>query len=283
MARNRFNAFSTLDIGIGLRSPHLGQILAQRPALSWFEIISENYMVEGGMALAALERILEHYTVVQHGVGLNIGSAQGIDGEHLQRLRRLVARTGSPWVSDHLSWGSVDGHYSHDLLPLPYTWEAVDLVVENLKRVQGELEVPFVVENLGSYATYGQSIMSEWEFLAEVAEGADVGILLDLNNIYVSSVNHAFDPWRYLHALPHERIAQFHVAGHSVHPEGIVDTHDHPVDEAVWALYARAIELAGPTPTLLEWDARIPSFEEVYAEAMKAKRYWPALEMAHAS
>ena len=274
MAGNRFNAYSSLEIGIGLRSPHLDHILSQRPDVSWFEIISENYMVDGGRPLHTLDRILEQYAVVQHGVGLYIGSEQGIDRAHLRRLKDLTRRTGTPWVSDHLCWGSVDGTTTHDLLPLPYNRSAIARAVDGIRTVQDSLGLPFAVENVSSYAEFHESEMTEWEFLSEVVERADAGILLDVNNIYVSSINHGFDPMVYLEALPHERVAQIHIAGHARYERFVIDTHDHPVIDPVWRLYARAIELCGPTPTLLEWDARIPSFPEVHAEALKATRYW---------
>lgn len=293
MSGNRFNAFGELEIGLGLRSPHVDHILSHEPDVGWFEIISENYMVDGGEPLYVLDRILERYPVVQHGVGLYIGSAQGISREHLSRLEALTRRTGTPWVTDHLCWGSVDGTFSHDLLPLPYTTEVAQACAESIRQIQGTLELPFAVENVSSYAEFNGSTMTEWEFLTEVVERADCGILLDVNNIYVSSVNHGFDPMTYLDSLPHERVAQIHIAGHSRYERFVIDTHDHPVIDPVWELYARAIELCGPTPTLLEWDARIPPFEEVHAEALKASRYWryvsrcpeaaPNAEMAHAS
>jgi uncharacterized protein (UPF0276 family) len=279
MSANRFNQFSSLQIGIGLRAPHIDPILERTPEVDWFEIVSENYMLAGGLPLNHLDRILERYHVVQHGVGLYVGSAEGVDHNHLRRVKELARRTGSPWVTDHLCWGSVDGVYSHDLLPLPYTWQAVECAVENIKRVQGALEVPFAVENVSSYAEFNDSCMSEWQFVAEVAERADVGILLDVNNIYVSSVNHGLDPLDYLAGIPAERVAQIHIAGHARHHGFIIDTHDHPVSAPVWQLYERAIALCGPTPTLLEWDARIPSFDEVHTEALRALQYgWPAQE-----
>ncbi|MBI5490434.1 MAG: DUF692 domain-containing protein [Deltaproteobacteria bacterium] len=274
MPGNRFNAFSDLGIGLGLRSVHIDHILERKPDVNWFEIISENYMVDGGRPQVVLDRILEQYRVVQHGVGLYVGSAQGVDRDHLRRLKRLVAHTRTPWVTDHLCWGSVDGTFSHDLLPLPYTPEAVARAVENIRIVKGELAVPFSVENVSSYAEYRDSTMTEWEFLTEVAEQADCGILLDVNNIYVSALNHGFDPLTYVDYVPPERVTQIHIAGHSRYRRFVIDTHDHPVIDPVWKLYARAIERVGPTPTLLEWDARIPPFEEVHAEALKAVRYW---------
>jgi hypothetical protein len=204
------------------------------------------------------------------------GSASDPDPEHLRRLKRLVKRTNTPWLSDHLCWGSVDGRYTHDLLPMPYTWEAVKVTAERIRHVQEFLEVPVVVENVSSYAEFHASEMTEWEFLNEVVERADCGLLLDVNNIYVSSQNHNFDPFTYVNAVPAERVAQIHIAGHSKFEKYTLDTHDHPVLEPVWRLYARAIERTGPTATLLEWDDRIPSFEEVHAEAMKAERFLAA-------
>jgi hypothetical protein len=202
-----------------------------------------------------------------------LGSADPLDREHLARLKALARRTGTPWVSDHLCWGSVDGRYTHDLLPLPYTWAAVRNTAAKIRQAADFLEVPLVVENVSSYAEFQDSVMTEWEFLAEVADRADCGILLDVNNVFVSSRNHGFDPRVYLDAVPAERVAQIHIAGHSEYAKVVLDTHDHPVREEVWALYARAIERCGPTATLLEWDARIPSFAEVHGEARKAERW----------
>ncbi len=264
----------TLGVGIGLRVPHYDHILSERPTAGWFEIISENYMVDGGRPLAVLDKILEQYQVVQHGVGLYPGNVDGLDWNHLKRLKKIVRITNTPWVSDHLAWGSMDGTFSHDLLPVPYTKEAVEKVAQNLRDAQDFLEVPLAVENVSSYAEFRASEMTEWEFLAEVVERADVGILLDVNNIYVSSVNHGFDPAEYVDFIPAERVMQMHIAGHSRYERFIVDTHDHPVVDPVWKLYERAVQRCGPVATLLEWDARIPSFDEVYAEAKKAEQYW---------
>jgi hypothetical protein len=273
---NRFNGFTEYGVGIGLRIPHYRHILNKKPVVDWFEIISENYMVDGGRPLEVLDQILEQYNVVQHGVSMYFGSASAADPEHLKRLKRLVHRTKTPWLSDHLCWGSVDGRYTHDLLPMPYTWEAVKITAERIRHVQDFLEIPVVVENVSSYAEYHVSEMTEWEFLNEVVERADCGILLDVNNIYVSSQNHSFDPFTYVNAVPADRIAQIHIAGHSKFEKYILDTHDHPVLEPVWQLYARTIERAGPTATLLEWDDNIPTFDEVHAEALKANRFLQA-------
>jgi uncharacterized protein len=276
MPANRFNGFTDYGVGIGLRIPHYQHILSRHPVVDWFEIISENYMIDGGRPLEILDQILEQYRVVQHGVSMYFGSADKLSREHLKRLRSLARRTGTKWLSDHLCWGSVDGRYTHDLLPMPYTWEAVEVTAEKIRQVQDFVEVPVVVENVSSYAEFHVSEMTEWQFLTEVAERADCGILLDVNNIYVSSQNHSFDPMEYVNFVPAHRVAQIHIAGHSKFEKYILDTHDHPVLPAVWKLYARAIERCGPTATLLEWDDNIPSFDEVHGEALKANKFLKA-------
>jgi hypothetical protein len=281
MPANRFNGFTEYGVGIGLRIPHYQHILENKPAVDWFEIISENFMIDGGRPLTVLDQILEQYKVVQHGVSMYFGSVEPLNREHLTRLKKLVKRTNTPWLSDHLCWGSVDGTYSHDLLPMPYTFEAAKKTAEKIRQAQDFLEVPVCVENVSSYAEFHVSEMTEWEFLTEVVEQADCGMLFDVNNIYVSSQNHSFDPMDYIENVPHHRVAQVHVAGHSKYEKYILDTHDHPVIDPVWRLYQRAIELIGPTATLLEWDDRIPSFEEVHSEALKAKKYIPASVPIH--
>src|SRR4030081_635982 len=273
MGTSRFNNFTEYGIGIGLRQPHYEHILSRKPVVDWFEIISENFMIDGGRPLQILDQILEQYKVVQHGVSMYFGSAEKPNREHLRRLKQLVKRTKTPWLSDHLCWGSVDGRYTHDLLPMPYTFEAAKLTAQKVREVRDYLEVPIIVENVSSYAEYHVSEMSEWEFLSEVVERADCGILLDVNNIYVSSQNHSFDPYDYLNSVPHERVGQIHIAGHSKFEKYILDTHDHPVLDPVWQMYAHAIKLVGSTATLLEWDDRIPSFEEVHNEALKANQF----------
>ena len=279
MPANRFNGFTDYGIGVGLRVPHYDHIFERKPVVDWFEVISENYMIDGGRPLAMLDRILEQYRVVQHGVSMYFGSAGPLNREHLKRLKTLVRRTGTPWLTDHLCWGSVDGRYTHDLLPMPYTFEAAEATARKIRQAQDYLEVPVAVENVSSYAEFHISEMTEWEFLNEVVERADCGILLDVNNIYVSSRNHEFNPYDYLNAVTPARIAQIHIAGHSKFEKYILDTHDHPVIDPVWRLYAHAIDRFGLTATLLEWDDRIPSFDEVHAEALKAARYMPQREM----
>jgi uncharacterized protein (UPF0276 family) len=273
MPANRFNGYSDYGVGIGLRIPHYQHIFEKKPVVDWFEIISENFMVDGGRPLYVLDQILERYRVVQHGVSMYFGSAEPLNREHLRRLKTLVKRTKTPWLTDHLCWGSVDGRYSHDLLPMPYTFEAAKKTAQKVREVRDFVEVPICVENVSSYAEFHVSEMTEWEFLTEVVENADCGILLDVNNIYVSSRNHSFDPLDYLNNVPHERVAQIHIAGHSKFEKYILDTHDHAPIDPVWKLYGKAIDLIGPTATLLEWDDLIPSFDEVHREALKAKKY----------
>jgi uncharacterized protein (UPF0276 family) len=278
MPGNSFNGMTDYGIGIGLRVPHYNHILTEKPTVDWFEIISENFMVDGGRPLEVLDRILEQYRVVQHGVSAYFGSAEGLNREHLKKLKRLVKRTNTPWLSDHLCWGSVDGRYTHDLLPMPYTFAAAKVTARKIREARDFLEVPIAVENVSSYAEFHVSEMTEWEFLTEVVEQADCGILLDVNNIYVSSQNHNFNPYTYLDFIPAGRVAQFHIAGHSKYERFILDTHDHAVIDPVWKLYAHAVARTGRTATLLEWDARIPSFDEVHNEALKANRYLKNLE-----
>ena len=273
MPANRFNGHTNLGIGIGLRIPHYQHIFAHKPVVDWFEIISENFMVDGGRPLEVLDQILERYRVVQHGVSMYFGSAEKLNREHLRRLKALVKRTKTPWLTDHLCWGSVDGRYTHDLLPMPYTFEAAKITARKIREARDFLEVPIAVENVSSYAEFHISAMTEWEFLNEVVEGADCGILLDVNNIYVSSQNHSFDPFDYLNGVPAERVAQIHIAGHSKFEKYILDTHDHPVIPPVWKLYDHAIRRCGDTATLLEWDDHIPSFKRVQAEALKAEKF----------
>jgi uncharacterized protein len=276
MPANRFNGNTDYGIGIGLRVPHYQHIFEHKPVVDWFEIISENFMLDAGRPLAMLDQILERYKVVQHGVSIYFGSADPLNREHLKKLKALVKRTKTPWITDHLCWGSVDGRYTHDLLPMPYTFEAAKITARKIREARDFLEVPVAVENVSSYAEFHVSEMTEWEFLNEVVERADCGILLDVNNIYVSSQNHNFDPFEYVNSVPADRVAQIHIAGHSKFEKYILDTHDHAVIDPVWQLYERAIQRSGPTATLLEWDDRIPSFEEVHAEARKAERFIPA-------
>ncbi len=260
-----------LGVGVGFRSPHHARVLDRRPAMDWFEVISENFMVPGGRPLESLARLCEAYAVVPHGVSLAVGSVEPLDQDYLLKLRRLVDLIDPPWVSDHLCWGRVPGLHLHDLLPLPYTREAIDHVVERVKRVQGTLERPFALENVSTYMTYRASAMFEWEFVAEIAERADCGLLLDCNNVYVSAKNHGLHPELHIDAMPADRVVQMHLAGHTEKGTYVLDTHAGPVAGEVWSLYRRAISRCGAVSTLVEWDDEIPEWDVLAAEAAKAR------------
>jgi uncharacterized protein (UPF0276 family) len=283
MSATRFTNFADYGVGIGLRIPHYQHILEKKPVVDWFEVISENYMIDSGRPLHMLDQILEQYRVVQHGVSMYFGNSARPNRSHLKKLKALTARTKTPWLSDHLCWGSVDGRFTHDLLPMPYTWEAVKTTARNIREVQDYVGLPVAVENVSSYAEFHLSEMTEWEFLNEVVERADCGILLDVNNIYVSSQNHSFNPMEYVNAVSPDRVAQVHLAGHTKFEKYLLDTHDHPVLDPVWKLYARAIERCGRVATLLEWDDKIPSFEEVHREALKATQFLPDAKISSAA
>lgn len=279
MKRNIVN-IPKLGIGIGLRPVHYEEIFSQNPAIDWFEIISENFMVEGGMPLENLDRILERYPVVQHGVNLAIGSPDPLDWDYLKKLKALARRTKTPWLSDHLCWGRLPGAHFHDLLPLPYTQEVVKYVSERARIVQDYLEIPFALENLSSYVAYNQDEMTEWEFYSAVVEKADIYMMLDVNNIYVSSRNHGFDPLDYIAYIPMERVIQIHLAGHSDYGDYVLDTHDHAVRDEVWELYAEVWPRTGGVSTLLEWDDNFVSFEETWKEALRAKAFQRELALS---
>ncbi len=260
-----------LGYGLGLRTEHYESVLRQRPAVDWFEIISENYMVGGGKALHFLERIRADYPMVMHGVSLSIGGSDTLNEDYLRELKTLAARVEPEWISDHLCWTGVEGYNMHDLLPLPYTEEAVRHVAERVCRVQDFLGRQILLENVSSYLSYDCSHMPEWEFLAAVARRADCLILLDINNVYVSSHNHRFDPHDYLNALPAERVRQFHLAGHTHSGEIIVDTHDQAVIDPVWKLYASAVRRFGMVSTMIERDDNIPPLDDLLAELEQAR------------
>lgn len=255
-----------LGYGLGLRKDHYDAVLSQRPAVDWFEILSENYMVEGGKPLHYLTRIREHYPMVMHGVSMSIGSIDPLDWNYLTQLKALIQRVEPAWISDHLCWTGVSGVNLHDLLPLPYTEEAVQHVVERVARVQDFLGRQILLENVSSYVTYHDSQMTEWEFLCEICERADCLILLDINNIYVSAYNHNFDPVTYLQAVPVERVYQFHLAGHTRQDDLIIDTHDQPISDPVYDLYATAVQRFGRVSTMIERDDNIPPLSELLDE-----------------
>lgn len=262
-----------LGIGIGLRPVHYEEIFRDKPAIDWFEIISENFMVEGGKPLENLHKILESYPVVQHGVSLAIGSPDALDFDYLKKLKALTKITKTPWVSDHLCWGRLPGAHYHDLLPLPYTKEVINYVAERARIVQDYLELPFALENLSSYVGYKSDEMTEWEFYSAIVEKADVYMMLDVNNIYVSSRNHGFDPKTYLNSIPTERVLQIHLAGHTDYDAYVLDTHDDFVRNEVWALYGEIYPKTKGVSTLLEWDDNFISFQQTWDEALKAKKF----------
>jgi uncharacterized protein (UPF0276 family) len=262
----------SLGFGLGLRVDHYEAILADNPPVDWFEALTENYLVPGGKPLDYLMRIRERYPVVMHGVSMSIGSTQPLDRDYLAQVKALAARLEPQWISDHLCWTGVAGRNMHDLLPLPYTEEALANVVERVRTAQDILGRRILLENVSSYVTYRDSQVTEWEFLREIAERADCLILLDVNNIHVSSVNHEFDPLDYLNAIPVDRVQQIHLAGHEDHGDYLIDTHDHPVPDPVWELYSAAVRRFGSVSTMIERDANIPPLEELCSELDAARQ-----------
>ncbi len=282
MQRNRsetrrfFHKPPPLGVGLGLRTVHYDYILKNRPKVPWFEVISENYMGtlsgSGGRGIMILENLRKDYPIVMHGVSLSIGSKDPLDKDYLKRLKKLASRIEPMWMSDHLCWTGVNGHNLHDLLPLPYTKETINHLVERIKQVQDFLGRQFLLENVSSYVTYEHSEMTEWECLTEVATKADCLILLDVNNIHVSAVNHNFSGLDYLNGIPVDRVAQMHLAGYSDMGTHLIDTHDHPVSDPVWKLYEKAVERFGRVPTMIEWDDKIPTFQRLWKEAKHAEQ-----------
>lgn len=260
-----------LGVGVGLRVPHYRRIFAEKPRVDFVEVISENFMGAGGRPRHHLERALELYPLVQHGVSLGIGGPEEPNPAYLESLRELVRRTKTPWVSDHFCWCGSGGAHLHDLLPLPFTRELARTVAERARKIQDFLGVPFALENASSYLTYKGSTLAEWEFIAEIAERADIGLLFDVNNVFVSAYNHGLDPVAFVEAVPAERIVQIHLAGHTNLGTHIIDTHDGHVIDPVWALYRLTIERAGAVSTLVEWDDDIPELEVLLAEAERAR------------
>jgi uncharacterized protein (UPF0276 family) len=260
-----------LGHGVGLRREHFDRVLSDRTRVDWFEVISENYMVKGGRPLQVLERVRRDYPLALHGVSLSIGSADPLDRAYLDRLRDLAARIEPAWVSDHLCWTSIGGHHAHDLLPLPYTEETLDHVVWRVRAVQDHLGRRVALENASSYLRFAGSSIPEWEFLGEVAHRADCGILLDVNNIFVSAANHGFDPEKYLAAIPAERVWEIHLAGHSDRGSHLLDTHSTRICDQVWDLYRFASRRIGAVASLVEWDEDIPDWETLEAESLRAR------------
>jgi uncharacterized protein (UPF0276 family) len=264
-------SYPPLGFGLGLRVPHFEHVLQHKPAVDWFEVLSENYMVAGGKPRYYLNKIREHYPLAMHGVSLSVGSTDPLDIEYLKKLKTLANEVQPAWISDHLCWTSCHNINSHDLLPLPYNEETLTHVAERIRQVQDFLGRRILIENVSSYLSYRSSEMTEWEFLAAVAEQADCLILLDINNIYVSACNHGFKPESYLQHMDASRIQQFHLAGHTRQGDFLIDTHDQPVPDPVWALYTQALTQFGPVTTMIERDDNIPAFDELLDELGQAR------------
>ena len=269
--------YPNLGLGVGLRSGHFAYLEEHEPDVDWFEVIPENFMDSGGRARHVLDRIAARYPVVLHGLSLSVGSTDPLDLDYLARLKDLAAEVEAVWLSDHVCWTAVGGVNTHELVPIPFTEESLAHVVQRVRAAQELLERPLVLENPSSYVTFTDSTLTEAEFLARMAEEADCGLLVDVNNVYVSSVNHEFDPVEYLRSLPRERVVQMHLAGHDDVGTHIVDTHDRPVADPVWDLYGTAVETIGPVSTLIEWDDKLPPFPVVHAEVLKARRFVEAV------
>lgn len=266
------NQLNFLGYGLGLRTDYYDIILEQLPKVDWFEILSENYMVEGGKPRYYLDQIRERYPIVMHGVSLSIGGSDPLDKEYLKALKQLTEHAQPRWISDHLCWTGQGGQNMHDLLPLPYQDDVIKYVAERVKQVQDFLGRQILLENVSSYVTYQSSAMSEWEFYSAIVEEADCLMLLDINNIYVSARNHHFDPVDYINGVPRDRVQQMHLAGHSDYGDYVIDTHDHPVVDPVWNLYETALERFGPISTMIERDDQMPPFEELMAELAMARK-----------
>jgi uncharacterized protein (UPF0276 family) len=269
--------FPNLGLGLGLRRPHYDDVMAGRSKAQWFEVITENHMGLGpkkeGRPNLVLEKVRQNYPVVFHGVSLSLGGTEPLNKKYLKHLKLLVSEFEPAWVSDHLCWTGALGENLHDLLPLPYTFEAAKWVAERISQVQDFLGRRILIENVSSYMNYSASQMQEWEFLTEVSRRSDCALLLDINNVFVSSQNHDFDPTQYINGIPTDRVAQIHMAGHTKRGALLVDTHDQPICEDVFDLYRYFVDRHGPRSTMIEWDAQIPSLSELEAELSRLKIY----------
>ncbi len=266
-------------LGLGLRSKHFNYILEKNPKVDWFEIISENFMDSGGRPIHILKQLAERYPIVMHGVSLSIGSTDPLNREYLTKLKRLATEIKPLWVSDHLCWTGVNGLNTHDLLPVALNEESLKHVCKRINEIQDFLQRPIVFENPSTYLTFKQSTIPEYDFLRYMTEETGCGLLLDVNNVYVSGYNNDFDAEHYIRQLPHDRIVQMHIAGHQNYGDYIIDTHDRHVIQNVWKLYNLAWKLTGGVATLLEWDSNIPEFEEYHAELMKSTQYMNSFTM----
>lgn len=270
-----------ISAGLGLRAPHLRQVRQEMPAIAWFEVHSENYFVSGGPALAVLEEIRQNYPLSLHGVGMSLGGADDLDRDHLRQLKALAERLQPAAISEHLCWSAIGGRWLNDLLPLPYTREALDQVCRHVEQVQETLGRAILVENVSSYLRFRPEEMPEWAFVAEVAKRTGCGVLLDVNNIHVSACNHGFSAVDFLAGIAVGSVGEIHLAGYEEVDGLLVDTHSRPVYPAVWELYRAALERFGPLPTLIEWDQDIPSLDILRGEAATAQNYLDATEARH--
>jgi uncharacterized protein (UPF0276 family) len=259
------------DVGLGIRQPHFLEVIETKPDIPWFEALVDNYLGEGGPTLGQFEKICSHYPITFHCVGMNLGSVDPLDRAYFEKIKVLSQRFNPGWISDHLSWSAVSGRHHHDLLPLPYTEEAIKHVSGRIMKAQDLLGQRILLENASSYIEFRQSEITEWEFLGEVAKRSDCLILLDINNIYVNSINHGFSPAQYLQGVPKERVCQFHLAGYQEDEYVLIDTHGSEVSEEVWNVFEMAIELLGPIPTIIERDNSIPELSELLIEMNRAK------------
>ncbi len=263
-------------LGLGLRPQHYAEVCVRRPSVDYFEVIADNFLSDAPGPLSWLDRVREHYPIVLHGVGLNLLGHEALDLGYVESIARLADRVDAPFVTDHLCWSGAHGMRHHDLLPVPYTASLLDLAAERASKVQTALDRPFGLENLSSYAVLPGSTMTEWEFFSGVVRAGAVHTLLDINNVFVSSQNHGFDPHEYLRAIDFSRVLQIHLAGHQALPDGtLLDTHDHPTRAEVLALFSYASQLGGAVPTMVEWDAEIPPLDELLAELVKVRAARP--------
>lgn len=273
MSQNNRLRLPNLGLGLGLRSQHFEHILKNRPAVDWFEVISENFMDSYGRPRHILQQIAEQYPVVMHGVSLSIGSTDLLNFDYLKSLKQLAREVRPVWISDHLCWTGVLTTNSHDLLPLPLNEESLKHVCNRIKQVQDYLERPLILENPSTYASFNNSTLTEWEFLRLMTEETGCGLLLDVNNVYVSSFNNDFDPIEYIKGIPHDKVVQMHLAGHQNCGNYIIDTHDREVTNQVWKLFQLTYQLASDASILLEWDGNVPDFDVYHAELLKSKSY----------
>jgi len=274
MTISKFKDLPNLGFGIGGRPEHFKELIDSSPNIDWLEVISENFLIEGRKSTYYLEQLCEKYTVIPHGVSLSIGSTDPMKPEYLKMLKGLIDKMNPPWFSDHLCWTSHSGHNMHNLLPLPYTEETAQYIIEKIKQLQDMMERPFILENVSSYLEFESSMMTEWDFINMIIEGADCGVLLDVNNVYVSSQNHNFDPMDFIHAMPKERVVQYHIAGHTHKGPYLFDTHGAPICDEVWELFTKTVPLFGDVPVLIERDEDIPSLDDMVNELDYARKLY---------